>query len=159
MKHTIYYDLDNTLAIFSIKGKESDSLEQMFNKGFFRNLPIMENVMETLSALMFDGHDVHLLSACINSPYCKSDKLEWIENYLPFIPKENIHLISVGTNKAEHIGNIKNSILIDDFHKNLKEWEQAGGIAIKKRYSNKKGYKHIIKNHLEIFDILERIGE
>ena len=149
-----YYDMDNTLALFSIKGEETETLEKMYEKGFFRNLPIMENSMETLSALMFDGHEVFILSACIDSPYCKQEKIEWIEHYLPFIPKENIILVPIGTNKAEHIGNVENSFLIDDYKKNLVEWEKAGGIPVKKRFSMKKGWKYIVRNHLEIFDYI-----
>ena len=155
-KRKIFYDMDNTIAIFSIKGREGEALERMFEKGFFANLPIMQDVQETLAGLMYEGHEVFLLSACINSPYCKVDKMKWIEKYLPFIPEENIYLVPVGTNKAEAIGNVENAYLVDDYSKNLIEWEQAGGIPVKKRFSNKSKWKNIVKNHMDIFEIINR---
>ena len=153
----IFYDMDNCLALFSRKGMEKIAVKDMYKKGYFRNLPTMENAVQTLAGLILEDYDIHILSACINSEYCKSEKLEWIEEYFPFIEKENIHLCKVGQNKAEVIGDVEGAILIDDYHKNLVEWEKAGGVAIKKRSSEKSGYKYVIKNHFEIFDILDKI--
>lgn len=155
-KRKIYYDMDNTLALFSIKGEEGQALEQMFEEGYFANLPVMHMAITTLYTLMRDGHEVFILSACVNSPYCKNDKIKWLEKHFDFIPKENIILCEVGENKAEIIGNVENALLVDDYHKNLVEWEQAGGIAIKKRSSEKNGYKYIVRNHMDIFGILDR---
>lgn len=154
----IYYDMDNTLALFSVKGEENQALEQMYEKGYFAKLPILDNAMETLASLMWDGYDVYILSACINSPHCKNDKMKWLEKYFNFIPKENIILCEVGENKAEIIGNVENCILVDDYHKNLLEWKRAGGIAVKKRSSDKAGYEYMVKDHMDIFDILEEMG-
>ena len=156
-KKTLFYDLDNTLALFSIKGQEGEALERMFEEGFFRNLPILNNAMEALAGLMWEGHDVHILSACINSPFCKAEKLEWIAQFLPFIEPHNIHLCDVGQNKAEMIGDVVGTILVDDYHKNLEQWTEAGGIAVKKRFSEKKGYERVVRDHMEIFDIIEQL--
>ena len=153
----LYYDMDNCLALFSIKGEEEQALEQMFEKGYFANLPLIEDSVETLASLAWEGYEVYILSACVNSPYCKNDKIAWLEKYFNFIPKENIILCEVGENKAEIIGNVENALLVDDYHKNLEQWEQAGGIAVKKRSSNKGGYRYMVRNHMEIFDILDRL--
>ena len=155
----IFYDIDNTLAIFSTKNQEGESLERMFEKGFFLNLKPMEQIQEVLAGLMYEGHEVYLLSACIDSPYCKPEKKKWIEKYLPFIPEENIFLVPVGANKAEAIGNVTRAILVDDYKKNLEQWQQAGGIPVKKRISQKEGWEYIIRNHHEIFSIIKKLSE
>ena len=149
--------MDNTLAIFSRKGKENKSLESMFEQGFFLNLEIMENVSATLEKLAKKGYSVNILSACINSEHCKKEKIEWIRQYLPFIPASNIYLCDVGVNKAEFIGDVKNSLLVDDYWKNLVDWEKAGGIPIKKRSSSKNGWKWIIRDHSDIWKILQEL--
>lgn len=156
MTKTIYYDMDNCLALFSTKGNEANAISRMFDKGYFKNLPVIENAMETLSALMWEGHDVHILSACVNSPYCKIEKKEWLEKYFPFIESHKIHLCEVGENKAEIIGNVKGAYLVDDYKKNLIEWEEAGGISVKKRSSKKTKWNNVVYDHMEIFDIIER---
>jgi len=157
---TIFYDMDNTLALFSIKGEEGQALEKMFEKGFFRNLPVLENSIIALKVLVKSGFDVRILSACVDSPYCKAEKIEWLEEHFPFIPKEKIHLMEVGQNKAEIIQNegltVNGSYLVDDYSKNLQQWLEYGGIPIKKRFSNKKGWENVVRNHLDIFEILFR---
>lgn len=155
----IFYDMDNTIALFSHKANPDMALERMFEEGYFRNLPIMPNAMETLAGLQWEGHEVFILSACINTPYCKQEKQQWIENYLPFIPKSNIILCEVGQNKAEIIGNVENCILVDDYKKNLIEWKKAGGIPVKKRSSNKGRWEHIVNNHFDIFPIVKKLSE
>ena len=155
----LFYDMDNTIALFSHKNNPNIALERMFEKGYFRNLPIMPNTMETLSGLQWEGHDVYILSACIDTPYCKTEKQQWLSHYLPFIPKENIILCEIGQNKAEIVGNVKNCILVDDYHKNLIEWEKAGGIPVKKRSSNKGKWQYVVKNHFDIFPIVKKLSE
>ena len=155
---TIFYDMDNTLALFSIKGEEGESLEKMFEKGFFRNLPVLENAVIALKVLVKAGFDVRILSACVDSPYCKAEKTEWLEEHFPFIPKEKIHLMEVGQNKAEVMKAqgvpVTGTYLVDDYSKNLTQWAEYGGIPVKKRFSNKNGWENVVRNHLDIFEIL-----
>ena len=53
-------------------------------------------------------------------------------------PKENIVLCRLGINKAKHIENKlnikidKTCVLLDDYTKNLTEWESVGGLGIKR---------------------------
>ena len=158
LKPTIFYDMDNTLALFSIKGSEDEALEEMFEKGFFRNLPVLENAVIALKALQMMGFDVRILSACVDSPYCKAEKIEWLEEHFPFVPKEKIHLMEVGQNKAEIIQNqglaVYGNYLVDDYSKNLHQWADYGGIPVKKRFSNKNGWENVVRNHLDIFEIV-----
>lgn len=155
----IFYDMDNTIALFSIKGREGESLEKMYEKDFFNNLKVIENSQLVLKLLVKIGHEVHILSACIDSEHCEKEKLEWLEKHFPFIKKENIHFLPVGQNKAEHIKNlgieVKDSYLVDDYSKNLNEWSKYNGIPVKKRFSEKGGWNYIVRNHVDIFNIPE----
>ena len=81
--------------------------------------------------------NVYIISASPNI-YADIDKKIWIQKYLPNIPKQNIVLCRLGINKAKHIENKlnikidKTCILLDDYTKNLIEWENAGGVGIKR---------------------------
>ena len=157
----LYYDLDNTGVQFC-KDKEDEKIvikEKMHLEGYYRNLPIIDNFVETLKRLHDEGeHEIYILSSCIDSPYCRKEKLEFIEEHLSFLKSENIILINSGENKISFIKTpLNRSLLIDDFRLNLQQWEKEGGIAIKKRGSNKGGYKYIVRNHFDIFDIIENI--
>ena len=53
------------------------------------------------------------------------------------MPLKNIVFCRIGENKAEIIKekvgvDIKGNILLDDYTKNLEQWESAGGVGIKR---------------------------
>lgn len=143
----IFFDLDGTLANFEGSG----GLANMWKKGFFQNLEAYPNGLEMAENLQKKGNEVFVLSACINSKYCKSEKMEWIAKNLPFIPKENIYLIPTGESKAEYIESLygkidKNYVLFDDYKVNLLEWKKLGGTAIKCGSQYKvRPYQQVIK--------------
>ena len=62
----------------------------------------------------------------------------WIKKYLFNIPIANIIICRIGENKADIIKSKLNimidetTVLIDDYTKNLTEWESAGGVGIKR---------------------------
>ena len=76
------------------------------------------------------------------------------------IPKENIVLCRLGINKAKHIENKlnikidKTCILLDDYTKNLVEWENAGGIGIKRLTTVSDNSRKLWKG-LELKDLKE----
>lgn len=147
--YKIYYDLDNTLALFSEKGKEKESLKAMYKKGFFANLePIEEDLNDLIKDLQANHFEIHILSNCINTPYCKTEKLEWVKKHLPAIKENNIHLLPQGSIKANHV-DVKDSFLVDDYKKNLLEWQNKGGYAIKKssRIRTKGKYRSIYSHY------------
>ena len=128
----IFLDLDGTLVRFNVK----NALERFATeKGFFANLKAYTNI-EDINELA-KGGNVYIISA---SPNCQADKdkMEWISKYLFNVPAENIVICRVGENKAEIIKsklNIiidKTTVLLDDYTKNLVEWESAGGVGIKR---------------------------
>jgi hypothetical protein len=56
--------------------------------------------------------------------------MRWIEKNLRPLPTLSHILVRRDKQKFAKIGGVPN-ILIDDWSKNIKEWEAAGGIAIK----------------------------
>ena len=144
----IFFDLDGTLADFEGSG----GIDNMWKKGFFQNLEAYPNGREIAKIFHNDGKEVYILSLCINTKYCKDEKMEWIGKNLPFIPKSNIYLLPTGTSKAEYIQSIygklsKNFILFDDYKVNLQEWENLGGTSIKcgKQYKPDRPYQQVVK--------------
>jgi hypothetical protein len=74
----------------------------------------------------------NILSAHTNTwqPNSKKDKMRWIEKNLRPLPTLSHILVRRDKQKFAKIGGVPN-ILIDDWSKNIKEWEAAGGIGIK----------------------------
>ena len=128
----IFLDLDGTLVKFNVR----NALERFATeKGFFAKLGAYKNI-EKVNEMAKAGN-VYIISASPNLQADK-DKMEWISKYLFNIPIENIVICRIGENKAEIIKNKlnitidKTTVLLDDYTKNLVEWESAGGVGIKR---------------------------
>ena len=128
----IFLDLDGTLAKFNVR----NALKRFDNeKGFFAKLGAYKNI-EKINEMAKAGN-VYIISASPNEQ-ADNDKMIWIKKYLPNVKIENIVLCSVGEKKAKIIQNKynikidKNCILLDDYTKNLTEWETVGGVGIKR---------------------------
>ena len=128
----IFLDLDGTLAKFNVK----NALKRFDNeKGFFAKLGAYKNI-EKINEMAKNGN-VYIISASPNEQ-ADNDKMVWIKKYLSNVPIENIVLCRLGENKAKIIENKynikidKNCMLLDDYTKNLIEWETVGGVGIKR---------------------------
>ena len=134
-KSRLFIDLDGTVARFY--DASPNYLEQMYEKGYFRNLQPYEEMTEGIKLFMEQHKDVEVfaLSAKVNGepPYCEAEKQEWLDEYLPEIDREHRLFTEIGRNKAEYIPNgISNTdVLYDDYNKNLIDWENSGGVALK----------------------------
>lgn len=124
--------MDGTLAKFNVR----NALQRFDNEiGFFAKLGAYKNI-EDIDEMAKSGN-VYIISASPNFQADK-DKIEWLAKYLPSLPLENICFCRLGTNKAEEIAKVldikidKTCILLDDYTKNLTEWESAGGVGIKR---------------------------
>ena len=128
----MFLDLDGTLARFNVP----NALER-FDKeeGFFANLLAYKGI-EIVNELAKQGN-VFIISASPNEQADK-DKMTWLKRYLPNVKLENVTICRVGQNKATIIQtkyNLtidNNCYLLDDYTKNLIEWENVGGIGIKR---------------------------
>lgn len=127
----IFLDLDGTLAKFNVK----NALQRFDNEiGFFAKLKAYKGI-ETINEMAKQGN-LYIISASPNIQ-ADEDKMTWISKYLPNIPKNHIILCRCGECKAlvlRRIGLIidQNCYLLDDYTKNLTEWESVGGIGIKR---------------------------
>ena len=134
-KSRLFIDLDGTVARFY--DASPNYLEQMYEKGYFRNLQPYEEMTEGIKLFMEQHKDVEVftLSAKVNGepPYCEAEKQEWLDEYLPEIDREHRLFTEIGHNKGEYIPNgISNTdVLYDDYNKNLIDWENSGGVALK----------------------------
>lgn len=132
-KQRVFVDMDGTLARFH---DEDKYLERMWEEGFFEQLKPFDNAVDTVKALASDPNiEVFILSAAIEGepPYCVAQKHAWLDKYLPEIDKSHRIFTGVGENKAELIphGIRASDVLIDDYNKNLDEWQTFGGHSIK----------------------------
>lgn len=128
----IFLDLDGTLAKFNVR----NALKRFDNEvGFFAKLGAYKNI-EKINEMAKNGN-VYIISASPNLQ-ADNDKMTWIKKYLYNVPTENIVLCRLGENKAKIIEEKynckidKNCYLLDDYTKNLTEWETVGGVGIKR---------------------------
>ncbi len=158
MKKILYIDMDDTIAIFQKK----NCLELMYERGYFENLK-PRKLAKTINELA-KKYKIIVLSACVNTPYCKKEKINWIGKNIPNV--NSYILCNVGENKAKVLKDKgykidKNAILIDDYSKNIFQWEENGGTAIKfiNNFNNKRGleYKYSFRNSNKLIKILESL--
>ena len=159
MKTKIFLDLDGTLPKFNVP----NALNRFtIEKGFFAKLGAYKGI-EKINEMAAAGN-LYIISASPNEQ-ADIDKISWVMKHLPNLPATNILLCRVGQNKAEIIKQKYNCqidsscYLLDDYTKNLREWERAGGIGIKRITSvadNSRGlWKGLmIKNLVELAGVI-----
>lgn len=119
----IFIDLDGTLAQWQWVGPDT------FTKnGYFSSLPQIESMVGATKKLVSEGYDVYILSAVLRDDHSENDKNEWLDQYLPEIPRQNRIFVPYGCSKDNFIEHHENDVLIDDYNPNLDDWE---GIPIK----------------------------
>jgi len=128
----IFLDMDGTIAKFNVR----NALERFaVEKGFFANLGAYKGI-EIINEMVKNGN-VYIISASPNM-YADLDKMTWLKKYLPNLKRENVVFCRIGDNKAITIRNQlgiqidKTCFLLDDYTKNLTEWESVGGVGIKR---------------------------
>ena len=167
MKKTInlFVDMDGTVANFY---HDKQYLERMFEKGYFANLPAYAIAKEIDEFAKQDTCvQVIILSACVESDYCKQEKIAWLKKYMPNV--KQVLLTEVGQNKVEqakqqieNFGNYTN-ILLDDYTHNLKEWVAEKGCYGVKYLNGLNGKNKTwqgakVKNFNGLLDIIHKIA-
>ncbi len=120
----LFVDMDGTLAVFH----PVDTLETLYEKGYFENLQPLENVVgavkETLH--LYPETEVYILSSYLSdSPYALTEKNAWLDKHLPELPKSQRIFCPCGQDKKDFVpGGIRpNDFLLDDYSHNLRSWE------------------------------------
>lgn len=130
-KQRLFVDMDGTLAEF----KTVDTLETLYEKDYFINLKPNENVLGAIKQLIADNDfDIYILSAYLtDSRYALEEKNAWLDKYLPELPQEKRLFVPCGTDKSVAVPGLirPDDYLLDDYTKNLSEWEPpARGIKL-----------------------------
>jgi len=136
----IYCDLDEVLVDFrrgadaAVGGDfvkmDKDERWNKVNqtKGFWSNLGWKPNAKRLHSFII--KYNPHVLSAYTGrDPTSKVGKMKWLKKNANF-KRGNIHLVLRSQKKDFATTDEKPNILIDDYDKNIREWEAKGGIGI-----------------------------
>lgn len=135
-KPRVFIDIDGTLARFHDVDKHF--IEAMWQEGFYRELKPFENMVEG-AALFVRSHpevDVYILSAVLDTepPFAEKEKNEWLDHYLPEVDRDHRIFTKAGHDKSEYIWDLsRDDYLLDDYNRNLREFEAAGANAVKFR--------------------------
>ena len=136
----IYCDMDNVLVDF-LKGAEeviggsfgqfaSDERWAKINnkKGFWADLDWMPGGRKLYQFIA--RYDPYILSAySSNDPSSRNGKMKWLRKNTKF-SRSKINLVKRADKKDFATTNGKPNILIDDYLKNITEWEAKGGIGV-----------------------------
>ena len=136
----IYCDLDEVLVDFmrgadaAVGGNfvkmDADERWNRINqtKGFWENLGWKSNAKRLHDFII--RYNPHVLSAHTGrDPTSKVGKMKWLKKNASF-KRANIHLVLRSQKKSYATTDEKPNVLIDDYDKNIREWEAAGGIGI-----------------------------
>lgn len=119
----LFVDMDGTLAEF----KPVDEMETLYEKGYFAELKPQENVLGGIKAFITEHSDIEvyvLSSVLYDSEYALSEKIEWLDRYLPEIDETHRIFVPCGEDKAAYVpdGIDGDDILLDDYSANLHAW-------------------------------------
>ena len=120
VRYRVLFDMDGVLARF-LKGK---TMEEVFSKGYFRNLEPLHNMTEAVGILVADGNvDVGILSK--TSYQGMAEKYVWLLENIPQIDSDSIYFVPLESEKSIFIPNFdpEYDFLIDDYQKNLDSFE------------------------------------
>ncbi len=145
----IYFDMDGVMADFDRGVKEllhleprdqehstAESDEEMFGamrecEHFYDRLEPIPGSLEIFRELFAKYGDRCRILSGIPKPRrgivtAADDKNSWVKRYLP----EGVIVHTVSRADKKTFVHDRNDILIDDYTKNIKEWEEAGGTGI-----------------------------
>lgn len=130
MSKRIFIDMDGTLA----EWKNVESVNELYEKGYYESLKPNKYILNETKKLISDGKDIYILSSfLIDSKYALREKNKWLDNYLPELEKNKRIFVPYGEVKYKYLptGITNDDYLIDDYTKNLLDWNRAGGQGIK----------------------------
>lgn len=134
----IFVDMDGTLYKWD---EHLDAQDKLYKKGYFLTCRPHLKMIEGIKTFIKRNPDVEvfiLSSYFDDSLYARREKDLSLDYFLPEIKRENRIFVPYGTIKAEFaamhqkVGKIDETcFLLDDYSKNLHEWETCGGVGIK----------------------------
>ena len=139
-KRRLFVDLDGTCALWQPVAEE-----ELYEQGYYRNLPPYENVVKAVNELAQENSDieVYVLSKYLTgSKYALKEKQEWVKEHLPNIPAENQIYVPYSKDKKDLIpgGLRETDYLLDDFTDNFNGWQPpAKAVKLLNGINNTKG--------------------
>lgn len=130
METRFFIDMDGTLA----EWKNITSNDELYQKGYYENLKPNRHILNETRNLIKEGKDIFILSSFLSdSDYALKEKNNWLDKYLPELPKDKRIFVPYGDSKYRYIPNKITAFdyLIDDHTQNLLDWKEAGGTGIK----------------------------
>lgn len=131
------YDEPTAWFINNIKDVAGDvlifkSIENHVHSGLFRNLPTMpyhNEVKKLISALYNNGHQIKILTSCMDHEYSDiiaNDKREWIKTHFADVYHcfKQIDVVKGSKLKINYVD--KHEILIDDYTKTQQQFIEHG---------------------------------
>lgn len=95
---------------------------EMYIEGFFKDLKPLEGALVGINLLIEMGYNVYICTKPVaTSPYSYSEKVLWVKKWLPHL----VDRIVMTQNK----GLIRADYLIDDYTKNIRAFEEQGGVG------------------------------
>jgi 5'(3')-deoxyribonucleotidase len=159
----IYIDMDGVLADFfgewaKLMDKDHwtkindfpDALQKIRDtEKFWLDLPILPQAKQLLALIKQVKGEYNICSTPLaDDPKSEPHKREWIKKNLAFFPPKNIHITHNKPQYATQSDGTPN-ILIDDYGKNVNEWESAGGIGFKYKDHKFERTAKDIKQHMQ----------
>lgn len=137
-KPVIFFDLDGTCAEFRSMNQEyKDSNgnpkffhpRDLYDPGYFRNLAVHKSICESFRILKAnpDFEVAVLTSVLYDSPYAVNDKRDWVKEHIG--DDVTVIMTPCGKVKRDFIETTGPVILVDDFSRNLFEWEKESPLS------------------------------
>ena len=170
----VYVDMDGVLVdffnewarIMNVKSyrdipKEQigKALKKIVNTpNFWEDLPTLAGHKELLNTIKATKGKYKILSSPLaNDPNVDPGKREWVRKHLNFFKPEQV-IIDHNKSKYATKQDGTPNLLIDDFGKNVKGWQSAGGIAIKHHTMTTANTVQAIKKVFSRKDVKEAAG-
>lgn len=141
----IYFDMDGVLVRYDRSAYTgSEPVFKKLGAHYFRTQPADERMLQAFCKLVniaaeSDDVNVRVLSSLVNtgSLFLEQyrDKQAWLKEHAPdFDPSGFVPAITDKRSVAEFLTGRSltvNDVLIDDYNKNLEDWREHGGLAVK----------------------------
>ena len=124
----LFVDMDGTLAEFQVV----DKIETLYEKGYFLNLLPHIEVVNAITNLVKEGHDIYVLSSFLkDSKFAFEEKNEWLDKHLHVLPESKRLFVPCGMSKRTYLHDLgytisKEDCLLDDYSVNLHDWAVEG---------------------------------
>jgi len=109
--------------------------EKLHSRGFFRHLPLMDGCAKVIERLN-ERYEVFIVSAAMEFPNSLNDKLDWLNEHMPFLTWRQ--LVLCGDKRM-----ISGDYMIDDHTRNLVHFKGKAYLYSAAHNTHETGYERI----------------